>query len=475
MSMGNERETRAAVDESLVRRTKALARTGPVHELEVAKAMRQGDWGPFDLRALSLAAIDAVIEHMGLEYGATSDAVIDRLCVLAAAAAPGRPSEEIRVVARAVLDGLLNDRGRREAFSVPYGEWGTDDYRTAELVFKLLEEVEAPDGTIVLRATDEAVNLFVGALDRDVEDAQAAAEAVLQSQLRRGRIDQAILTAKEARLRSLQFTRKVRRILDATRRDVRQVDWTEDVPRLLSDSLDHLSERLEVERTLLATIEKTLAEAGEAEEARGAAQLVGIVTDCRLRHMDLHRELIGARTVFLSEQERQRFRPAAEVRLIRVEEDLLKPLLAETAAAAEPVAVAFLVRSMGPSPPRQLRLADLISSLLMPPREEEEAPLDEEPDLVPVDLDPLRFPEEVRRSARTILSAVNGGPVRLSDLLAPARRAGPAVAEFVGLTALRAFAPEGTAEALRARDDGTHLEDPGMGGADLLIEREVTE
>jgi hypothetical protein len=35
-------------------------------------------------------------------------------------------------------------------------------YRRAELVFKLLEEVEASDGAIVLRATDEAVNLFVG-------------------------------------------------------------------------------------------------------------------------------------------------------------------------------------------------------------------------------------------------------------------------------------------------------------------------
>ena len=476
------------MDESFTRRVKALARTAPVHDLESGKAMRDGDWSSYDLRALSLAAIDTVIDHMGLEHGATSEGVLARLAGLARAAAPDRDPARHRAVAAAVLGALLNDRNRREAFSVPYGEWTgsgerTGDERTgsgertaaghrmAELVFKLLEEVEAPDGTIVLRATDEAVNLFVGALDRDVEDAQAAAEAVLASQLRRGRVGQAVHTAKEARLRSVQFTRKVRRILEATRRDVRQVDWGEDVPALLSDSLDHLAERLSVERRLIVTLSDTLERAPEGDDARAAARLVELVRDCRSRHTDLHRELVGARAVFLDEQERQRFGRTAETRLVCLEEDLLKPLLAAPVPVGAPAAAAFLVRSLGPGPPRLLRVADLVAGLLRPRLEAAEPPLFEPPELTELDLDPDRFPEEVRRAAEIVLSSVEARPVRLSKLLESARRSSERAAELVGITALRAFAPESAREELDASDDGTPLDDPAAGGADLVLTR----
>ena len=46
-----------------------------------------------------------------------------------------------------------------------------------------------------------------------------------------------------------------------------------------------------------------------------------------------------------------------------------------------------------------------------------------------------------------------------------------AVAEFVALTALRAFAPEKETEPLHASDDGASLTDPLLGGTDLRLER----
>lgn len=469
-------EPRALVEDSFTRRVKALARTLPVHELDASKGQREGDWTRYDLRGLALAAVDAVIDEMGLAYGATAADVRRRLVALARAAAPERSPAQAEQVAAAVLDALLNDRERREAFAVPYSDWSGPAHRRAQLTFKLLEEVEAPDGTVVLRATDEAVNLFVGALDRDVEDAQAAAEAVLESQLRRGRIDEAVATAREARLRSVQFAARVRRVLDATRRDLRQVDWGEDVPRLLADAVTHLASRLDVERQLVATLRETLdevADAGEEGGAQGAAQaaeLVRLVTDCQSRHAELHEQLIGARTAFLAAQDRQRFAPSADVRVFDLGEELLKPLLTSPGPVAEPAVAAFLVAAMGAVPPRLTRLSDLVEALLQPRRSTDDGSgAAGEPDLVALDVDPWRFPPAAWMAARDVLGLVGEEPVRLSDLLADARRDGTdGAAELVALTVLHAFAPEGGG-GLVASDDGTLLDDDGFAGADLLV------
>jgi hypothetical protein len=67
-------------------------------------------------------------------------------------------------------------------------------------------------------------------------------------------------------------------------------------------------------------------------------------------------------------------------------------------------------------------------------------------------------------------------PRRLSGLLAQARTVDPDLAALVVLRALHAFSPEvGTAvrqgerRLVVAVDDGTALEDPDFGGADLLL------
>ena len=149
------------MDESFLRRIRSLARTAPLHELEAGKVMRPGDWSAYDLRALCLAAIDTTIEHMGLEYGAPAGTIVRTLADVAARSAPDRPAEEHQRVATAVLEGLLNERDRRQAFTVSYAD-PTDQGNRHVLAFHLLREIEATNGTIVVRATTEAINLFVG-------------------------------------------------------------------------------------------------------------------------------------------------------------------------------------------------------------------------------------------------------------------------------------------------------------------------
>jgi hypothetical protein len=455
------------VDDSYVRRIRALLRTGPLHELEATKTLRDGDWSPYDLRGLALVAIDTVIDHMGLEFGATAGQVRERLAALARLSAPDRPADEADRVAEAVVAGLLNDRHRREAFAMRYSDWSGRAHRRAEVAFKLLEEIEAPDGSIVLRATDEAVNLFVGALDRDIEDAQAAAEAVLASQVRRGRLDQAVHTARAARLRSIQFATRVQRVLDTTRHDIRQVDWSHDVPALLAQALAHLDDRLEVERHLVATVRDLVA--GGDTGAAGPT-LLELIEDCQLRHLELHALLLSARTTFLAEQERQRFAVSIDSRVLDLGEQLLQPLLAQSRVVARPVADRFLRAVVGPTPPRPVRLVDLVELLLQPRRggEDEDLAADQ-PDLIDGG-DDRRYPATAWRIADELFAAVTAtGGRRLSELLHLARQRDPLATELIALSALHAFAPEGAPPIIRALDDGHALDDPEFGGHDLLV------
>jgi hypothetical protein len=458
------------VDDSFVRRVRALLRTAPLHDLEAGKALRDGDWSPYDLRGLALAAIDTVIDHMGLEFGATGEQVRQRLAQLARMSAPDRPAQESRGVAEAVVAGLLNDRHRREAFALPYSDWSGRRHRRAQVAFKLLEEVEAPDGSVVLRATDEAVNLFVGALDRDIADAHAAAEAILTSQLRRGRLDQAVHTARAARLRSIQYASNVERVLDATRHDIRQVDWQADVPDLLADALAHLAERLETERHLVATVRGL---AGQHDTGPAAGILLDLIEDCQLRHLELHALLLRARTTFLDEQERQRFTVSADSRAFELGERLLGPLLACTPADGLPAVARFVAVVTGPLPPRPVRLSDMIDLLLQPRRGEDVATDVDTPELIDLG-DDRRFAPGAWEHADRVLAQVSvNGEIRLSQLLCDARATAAGSAELVALAALHAFAPEHTGPTLRATDDGRVLDDPQFGGRDLLVGREI--
>lgn len=477
---GNPDSPGSSADQAFLRRIKSLARTAPLHELEAGKVMRAGDWSAYDLRALCLAAIDTTIGHMGLEYGAPADAIIRGLSAVAAQAAPARPAPEHARVATAVLEGLLNERDRRQAFTVSYAD-PTDESRRHVLAFHLLREMEAPDGTIVVRATTEAINLFVGALDLDVEDAQAAAEAVLRSQLARGRLDQAVSTAREARIRSIQFAEKIRGVLDATRRDIRQVDWHDEVPRVLGEALTHLQERIDIERQLIRTTRDTLDRADPSKVQR-AAELVGLLEDCRTRHLGLHGELLAARGVFLDEQQRQLFAPTVVLPLPDPEADLLVPLLAADCAQAMEPLDGFFQAAVGPRPPAIVRLSALVTSLLQPRRERSPDGLElVDPELEETAFNVVRFDEEARLAARVLIESANVSPRRLSSLLGEARGYGDGVCDLVALVALRRFAPEPAdqegdddlaAAGLVSLDDGTALADPDFGGADLLITAE---
>ncbi|MFE3607934.1 hypothetical protein [Streptomyces goshikiensis] len=472
-----------AADEGLARRLRALACTAPLHDLDVRKANLAGEYGGYAMAEVALAAIDLVTLNMDFDTGADHEQIVARLLPRVAAQAPDRPAAEHERVARWVLENLINVGSVDRGFRAIYGTFGPDGvYVRRDYDFKLIEEVPGYGGAVYLRTTDEAVNVLVGALDTDVTSAQIAAEVKLEVLISRGRLADAQLAAEQARYRTVQYAETLRRTLDATRRNVRAVDWLQAVPDMIAEALDHVADRYRHENAILTNIRKARDEADAvldsktAENKRRAAELVDIVKDCIRRHTQLQSRLLDAGPLFRAEQDRQAFAAPAPRSGIDLYGQLVAPVLPLPVEQARRVTDAFFAAGTGLRTPVSVRVADLVEILLTPPVEREHLGVEmPEPDLIATP-DDSRFSEEQLARAMELLDLPHDAPRRLSGLLAQARRADPDLPYLVALLAVHAASPavgtayrQGEERLLFAVDDGTELDDPEFGGADLIV------
>ncbi|MEU6406472.1 hypothetical protein [Streptomyces sp. NPDC046985] len=466
-----------AADEGLARRLRALACTAPLHDLDARKANLAGEYSVYGMAEVALAAIDLVTLHMDFDTGADHDQIVARLVPRVAAQAPGRPAAEHERVARWVLENLINVGSADRGFRAVYGTFAPDGaYVRRDYDFKLLEEVPGPGGAVYLRTTDEAVNVLVGALDTDVTSAQIAAEVKLEVLIRRGRLADAQLAAEQARYRTVQYSETLRRALEATRRNVRAVDWLDAVPDMIAEALDHVADRYRHENAILTNIRKARDETEEPENKRRAAELVDIVKDCIRRHTQLQARLLEAGPLFRAEQDRQAFATPLTASGTDLYGHLLAPVLPLPLQDAIGVTDAFFAHGAGLRTPVSVRVGDLIDILLTPPAEREHLGAEmPEPDLIATP-DDSRFSEEQLAAAKELLDLPADAPRRLSGLLAEARRKDAELPYLVALLAVHAASPpvgtayrQGEEKLLFAVDDGAELDDAEFGGADLIV------
>ena len=465
------------LDGGMARRLKALACTAPLHDLDARKSrVEWAEADPYQMAEIGLHLIDQVTIAMDFDRGAGHDLVISRTAQFVASQAPDRDRAEHERVARWVLENLINVGTQDRGFETVYGTVGRDGtYQRRTWSFKLLVELVSADGEIYLRSTDEAINVLVGALDTDVESAQEAAETKLDSLIRRGRLSDAQTVAQEARLRTIQYAEQLRATLDATRRDVRSVDWETEVPGLIDRALTHIGQRYRAENAILINITTARDEADDPDRKRKAAELVEVVRECMDRHTQLQARLLTAGATFRSEQDRQQFSGHAERSMVDLFGHLLMPTLELPLAQAAPVTATFFRTGTGLTVPGVTRLLDIVYMLLAPPVERDglgaELP---DPELAPAeDLDV--FTTEQWDEAERLLR-LDGVPRRLSGMLAEARDIDPDLPHLIALRVLHAMDPEistalrqGDTHALLTVDDGTALDDPEFGGADLLV------
>lgn len=478
MTFGTSDYEATGLDEGLARRLKALACTAPLHDLDARKSrLDWADASSYQMAEIAFQTIDQVTLAMDFDRGANQEEVVSRVVPFIAAQVPGRGQDEYRRVARWVLENLINvgstDRGFRQVYGV-VGESGGYERRTFQ--FKLLIELVDDVGGVYLRASDEAINVLVGALDTDVESAQIALEIKLENLIKRGRLSDAQVAAQQARIRTVQYTETLRRKLEATRRDVRAVDWESEVPELITDAIAHVTARCTAESAIRESISTALYETEDPDRRRKAAALVVIVLDCLRRHMGLQTRLMGAHSVFRAEQDRQQFSGAPQRAAVDLFGQLLMPVLELSIQVAEQPLKGFFGGVTGLAIPPCLRLSDLIGMLVSPGQERDDlAGVVPEPDLQPP-LDPDVFTEDQWRAATGLLDMLPDMPRRLSDLLGEARTLDPTLPHLVALRVLHAVSPEiGVAHrqndtsVLVAVDDGVPLLDIDFGGADLLV------
>ncbi len=460
----------SVADPARERRVKALACTGPVHEIQVNRGLR--GWERYDCYEVALAAIDAVVDRMGFDSGIRRPELEERVTAEAARFWPDGPAREHRSFAAHVVETLIRPR------QAGYQDAG--DGRRRRFDFRLLDEIDAGDG-IYLRATNEAINVLVGALDVDLESTHAAAEARLENLIRRRRLPEAAIAAKEARYRSVQYMLEVARYIAETKRDIRRAGWHEGIPARLKDMLDHLSERLEVERRMLAAMRDARDEADRENLRRSAAELVVIVEDCVHRHTELHVKVMEAEAIFFAEQDRQIFAWTGSLRTTDPTEEVLLPILNASIEEASPLLAAFAARTWGAQAPVAPRLGRLIELLLQPPPQREVLadPVEEPEWELPAD-EPRVFDDRAWAKSDAVLEALDPDqPVRLGILVEQARSSGGHLAaELVRLRGMTAVAPAfdqlqpGGRSILAAVADGTRFPAGApLWGDDLLLGR----
>lgn len=461
---------------------KALACTAPLHDLDGRKsAVQAADFTVYQMSELALHAIDLVTLAMDFDAGASPERVVADLSTFAARQVPERPTGEHARVARWVLENLINVGSADRGFRAVYGLTGADGhYERRDFDFKLLEEVPGADGDIYLRASNEAVNVLVGALEIDIESAQIAADIRLETLIRRGRLSDAQAAAQAARYRTIQYGEMLRQRLEATSRDVRSVDWLASMPDFIAEALEHIEARYKAENAVLVNITDVRDTAETPLRKQQAAALVEIVRDCLRRHEQLQAGLQNAGRRFRAEQDRQTFAPQSTRADIDLHAQLLQPVLALPVHDADGVLSTFFTREAGLTIPLALRLVDLFTALVTPPIEREllggeieEPELSDEPE-------PPAFPDECYDHLEGILDLDPEAPRRLSGLLEEARELHPELPLLLVVRVLALAAQEigparrhGAESVLIAVDDGTVLEDDEFAGTDLLVARAV--
>jgi hypothetical protein len=451
--------------EALTRRVKSLARLGPLHEIEAGKNRRALDLAKVDVRALALRVLDLTIEEMGVGRGAPRAAITRALSEMVLAVHPELGDEDARQVGELVVDAMLNESGRRQAFVARYVDWSSAVPVRRDLEWRLLREFEHPDGGFVLGVTTEGINLYTGMLEFDVQDAQVAEEAVLRAQIKRGRLADALRTAQNARLRSIEYQELLGRLLRVMRRDIAQVSWTADLRAQIDDARAHIDERLHAERELSNMLAERV-DSASVEDAPRIAELRDELDECQTRHLQLFKRLQSASQVFLEEQERQVFRPAASRRVPDLEAEVLLPALSAPAHLVAALGEAALGAVTPPVAPTYFYLPGLVDRLLKPRPEARTADhLLARTDLDDVAAEAPYFTERDHADVEALLAEV-GSPTPLGALLEVlgARGASARAERLLVLRVLHGF--EGSAHCVEAA-----LGHPRFHGDDVIFAR----
>lgn len=418
-----------------MRRLRALLHTQPIHALELNKSSRGKDqFAPYDLIALQLEAIDHITDNMDPHRGVPEEEVRLHLARFAERMAPRRPQAEHREVAAVVLGGLENQGEGR--FLIAY----SDPANPAERVradIELVRALQGDDGTLELRATPQAINLLLDALDHDIESAEDAMAYMFRFQFERGRLGKAAAHAQNMRHLSIAYREQIQDYLAAAARDISRVDWSGDVMATIDRAYAHLEARLREDAATQERVADQHEATPEPERRRKLAEIMELLEECNGRHRDLHAELMDARQHLRDYHAEQRLAPPPTLALVDLHTEVLQPVLGLRATAAARICERIAGGVVPPVPPGLASFIGIADHLWRARLEREAGgrPL-EVPELEEAEPEPPRFSASALAAAAELLARPYEDE-RLSAVLAEAAAAGADV--LVALGALEAF------------------------------------
>jgi hypothetical protein len=460
----------------------------PVFELLNRAAPRADfDHRGYDLAQLALRLIDyVVLNQASLDSSVSPAAVVDHLTQLARRMNPTDPQRPWAKVARLVFGVILNDGRPHEATWVEPAREDGDMVEPQPFRYRLLRLADDNEGATVT-ATDQAIVLYLQALNTDLADRALALKLMVEIQMQAGEFDKALASARQATRTAQGLAAGLREKLEDTRRDIRSVDWHGEMPAWLGDVLVQLAQQLDRDRQLrdLAT------NAGIDPAARDACR--DIVDEVRHGEdvwLRLESYVERAIPVFLAAQETQRFQPRGLAAAIDLTRDLLRPAITATEDTFAEAVDGLSAGIFPPVTPNHWGLDELCAQLLRAPaiREQSDPEIDHPGDLG----DPLddSIPDDVAACASDILAVATHRPARLSELITAARARASEVddprrlLDVVWGAALYVFVADAdppaddrprradlaaAVSALVAVDDGTSLGDGRFVGPDLLL------
>jgi hypothetical protein len=457
--------------DAINRRAKHMAIARPFYALEGGKGHAGLDLASFDLRRVALVILDCIIVEMGTaSRGAAYGMILHSVRPTLLASRETCTDSEADRITSYCLDALTNER-EREAFRAQYQvqeEDGTMRWITQR--YTLVGVREGLSGEPVYYAEPPAINIYLSALEIDIEAEQAAKDGAHDYYMKRGKYGDAGQNAEESLKITILYRERLLRATAVLSRDIRSVNYSADIAPTLNDANEHIKQRMTKEGMHLKEVEEHM-DSAKGEALIQLARIHQIFRKTDAFYTALAAEVIGLDRVFLDEQVRQGFRPAGELAGVgEPVRGVLDPALGAHASAVDGWVWKNLHCLLGPAFPYVPDLVDTAALLLQDPQQRigGEVTADEQvEELVPL----TRFSPEDNAAAEALLERMPDGAF-LGDLLVQGRneRLSPTALCNVVLRSLMCYEEGGPYSA----DPDGHLTDPEFSGDNLRLRRSAS-
>lgn len=267
----------------------------PLHELEATKnSYNRNDINileNIDTLFLSNYLFDLISDGMIFGDGVERNILIHDARVQIKIMDSSLSSKIASEVVETILDFISNKKNGFKIFNMSY--FDPIEKKNSSRKFRLIAFKECDDGKWRYYLTKEGFTVYLSMLEMDSDMEIALNDFRIQKLLERERFSEAVSIAKVNMKRTVEHKQMLQILMRRIQRDVRQIDWKEDVESKLNNSQEHIQERID-EELKMAKIVREQIENGNLSSVNRKQLLIlqETVSACQIAHQDLFQQLI---------------------------------------------------------------------------------------------------------------------------------------------------------------------------------------